>query len=213
MDSITFIKQEKLVAIIRKVDVKDILNTANALYEGGIRLLEITFDQSSASCIQDTKKSIEIVKNQLGDKMLVGAGTVLTINQVKAAKDSGADFTLSPNTNISIIEEVKKQEMVCIPGALTPSEIMTAWDAGADIVKLFPAGNFGVNYVKAIRGPISHVPLMAVGGVNRMNVREFLDNGFCSCGIGSNIVPNNLIRDGLFSEIEVIAKDFISQIR
>ena len=213
MDGLSLIKKEKIVAIARRVDVEHILDTAQALYDGGIKLLEITFDQSSENCISDTTKSIELVKELMGDKMFVGAGTVLTIEQVKAAKRAGADFTLSPNTDIAIIKEVKNQGMICIPGALTPSEIMDAWNAGADIVKLFPAGNFGVSYVKAILGPISHVPLMAVGGVGANNIREFLENGFCSCGIESNIVRNDLIAAGKYAEIEQITKEFILNIR
>lgn len=212
MDRVSFIKQEKIVAICRRVAVNRTQQTAQALFDGGIRLLEITFDQSSETCISDTAKSIEMVKNLFGDRMLVGAGTVLSTEQAKAAKYAGADFTLSPHTNIALIREIKKLGMTCIPGALTPSEIMAAWDAGADIVKLFPAGNFGIGYVKAILGPISHVPLMAVGGVNKDNVKDFLDNGFCSCGIGTNIVRNDVIDAGKYAEIEQIARAYVSEI-
>lgn len=203
------IEKNKLVAIARKVPVSDIVATAQALFDGGIRSLEITFDQGSATCIEDTAKSIRLVKEKLGDTMCIGAGTVLTVEQVFAAKEAGADFALAPNVDVQVIQAMKESGMVSIPGALTPTEIMAAWNAGADIVKLFPAGNFGLSYVKAIRGPISHVPLMAVGGINESNVKEFLDNGFCSCGIGSNIVRNDLIKTGNFKQLTEVAKKFV----
>lgn len=203
----------KLVAIARKVPVYSILNTAIALNNGGIKAIEVTFDQSSSTCNEDTFESIKNIKKNLGDKMCVGAGTVLNIDQVHAAFDAGADFILSPDTNIKVIEEVKRLGMISIPGAFTPSEIMSAWNAGADIVKLFPAGILGIPYYKAIRGPISHVPLMAVGGINENNVKEFLDAGFCSCGIGSNIVRNDLIAQERFEELEKLAISYIEKIK
>jgi 2-dehydro-3-deoxyphosphogluconate aldolase/(4S)-4-hydroxy-2-oxoglutarate aldolase len=203
------IKTNKLVAIARKVRVNAIVATAKALYDGGIRLLEITFDQASDTCIQDATESIRLVKNALGDRMCIGAGTVLTIEQALAAKEAGADFALAPNVDVQVIKTMKDNKMVAIPGAMTPTEIMQAWNAGADIIKLFPAGNLGLPYVKAIQGPINHVPLMAVGGINENNVHEFLQNGFCSCGIGSNIVRNDLIKSGSFDELTKLAAKFV----
>jgi 2-dehydro-3-deoxyphosphogluconate aldolase/(4S)-4-hydroxy-2-oxoglutarate aldolase len=203
------IKTNKLVAIARKVSVDSIVKTAQALYDGGIRLMEITFDQASSTCIQDTTESIKLVKKALGDKMCIGAGTVITVEQALAAKEAGADFALAPNVDVQVIKIMKENKMVAIPGAMTPSEIMDAWNAGADIVKLFPAGNLGLPYVKAIQGPINHVPLMAVGGINEKNVQEFLENGFCSCGIGSNIVRNDLIKAGSFDQLTKLAAKFV----
>jgi len=210
-DVVAFIKEHKLVAIARKVPVKDMVETAKALYEGGIRCLEITFDQASPTCIKDAADSIRLVKDAMGGKMCIGAGTVVTVGQARAAKEAGADFALAPDCNIKVIAEVKKLGMVSVPGALTPTEILAAWNAGADIVKLFPAGNFGMAYVKAIRGPINQVPLMAVGGVSEANVKEFLDGGFCSCGIGSNIVRNDLIAKGDFAALTVLARSFVEK--
>ncbi|MFA7118979.1 MAG: bifunctional 4-hydroxy-2-oxoglutarate aldolase/2-dehydro-3-deoxy-phosphogluconate aldolase [Sphaerochaetaceae bacterium] len=213
MNVVSFITEHRLVAIARKVETKDIVDTALALNKGGICLLEITFNQASPTCIKDTVASIIAVKKALGNKMCVGAGTVTTEAQAQAAAAAGADFSLAPNTDIAVISEMKRLGMVAVPGALTPSEILSAWNAGADIVKLFPAGNFGLSYVKAIRGPINHVPLMAVGGINEKNVKEFLDNGFCSCGIGSNIVRNDLIHEGKFEELTSLAKSFVQAIQ
>lgn len=207
-----WIFQNKIVAISRKVKPEDMVQTAQALYRGGIRSLEITFDQASDSCIEDTSRSIRQVKAALGEKLCVGAGTVMTVEQAEAAAKAGADFALAPDTNVQVIKRINELGMAAVPGALTPTEIATAYAAGAAIVKLFPAGNMGLDYVKAIRGPINHVPLMAVGGVNLDNIKEFLDNGFTSVGIGSNIVKNALIETGRFDEIEKLAREYVKKI-
>ncbi len=204
---------EKLVAIARNIASDSIVATAKALYEGGFRVLEVTFNQASPDGVSETARSIALVREAMGDSMLVGAGTVLTKEQVMAAKEAGAQFALAPNTDVQIIRAIVDAGMVAIPGALTPSEIVTAYQAGASIVKLFPAGNFGLDYVKAIRGPINHIPLMAVGGITEKNVAQFLDNGFCSAGIGSNVVRNALIASGNFNELAKVAKTFKNAIQ
>lgn len=209
MDVLSFIKENKLVSIVRHVSPDKIAEAALAVNAGGIRCLEITFDQSSQTCIQDTVKSIEIVKKTLGSRMCVGAGTTVTIEQARAAAEAGADFILAPDTNPAVIAEVKKLGMISIPGAMTPTEIQTAWNSGADIVKIFPASFLGIDYIKAIRGPISNVPLMAVGGVDENNVKSFLDSGCCSCGIGSNIMKPSLINEDRFDQLTELAKLFV----
>ena len=145
--------------------------------------------------------------------MCIGAGTVMTLEQADEAKRAGADFALAPDTNVNVIRHVVGLGMVSVPGAMTPSEIAAAYEAGAGIVKLFPAGDLGLDYVKAIRGPINHVPLMAVGGVDLDNVRKFLDNGFTSVGIGSNIVRNDLIEAGEFQKITELANAYVEKIK
>ena len=212
MFSKEWLMKNKLVAISRKVAKEDIKNTAKALYEGGIRSLEITFDQSNPNCIEETVRSIEIVREVMGERMMIGAGTVLNVEQAIAAAKAGASFVLSPDTNVKVIDKVKDLGLISVPGAMTPSEIMVAWNHGADIVKLFPAGILTLAYYKAINGPISHVPLMAVGGVGLENMKSFLDAGFCSCGIGSNIVRNDLIASKRFNDLTNLAKEYLSQI-
>jgi 2-dehydro-3-deoxyphosphogluconate aldolase/(4S)-4-hydroxy-2-oxoglutarate aldolase len=212
MDTLNFIKENKLVAIARKVRVEDIVNTAKALYDGGIRLMEITFNQESSNCIEDTVSSIRAVKEALGNRMCVGAGTVITIEQAEAAKEAGADFALAPNTDPDVIGRIKELGMVAVPGAMTPSEIVLAWRSGADIVKLFPANNLGLDYVKAIKGPIGHIPLMAVGGINNSNVSTYLSHGFCSCGIGSCLVRNDLISSGDFDSLRKLADEYVGSV-
>lgn len=210
MNTLSFIKEKKLVSIARRVPVDKIVDAAFAVNAGGICCLEITFDQSSQNCISDTVKSIQMVKRALGDKMSIGAGTTVTVEQAKAAFDAGADFILAPDTNPAVIAEVKKLGMISVPGAMTPTEIQNAWNCGADIVKVFPAGFLGLDYLKAVRGPISNVPLMAVGGVDENNVADFLKAGYCSCGIGSNIMKNSLINEGKYDELSELAKKFVA---
>lgn len=213
MDTLNFIKQNKIVSISRQVYGADLLESARRIIRGGIRLLEITFDQADRDCLKLTPASISLIKKELGDEICVGAGTVMTVDQAKAAKDAGADFALAPNVDISVIHELKKLDMIAVPGAFTPSEIATAYNEGADIVKVFPAATLGVDYLKAVRGPINHIPLMAVGGVSVENVRSFLENGCCSAGIGSNIINKKRAAAKNFDEIQSAAAEFIQAIR
>lgn len=209
MNTLDFIIKHKLVAIARKIAPDVVVRAAEAVRMGGIRCFEITFDQASLSCIEDTALSIASVKKALGDDVCVGAGTVVTIEQVKAAHEAGADFVLSPDTNPLVIATTKKFGMVSVPGAMTPTEIMCAYNSGADIVKLFPAGFLGLEYYKAVRAPINHVPLMAVGGIDETNVASFFEAGYCSCGIGSNIMKNTLIEEGRYEALASLAEKFI----
>lgn len=209
---VDWIAKYKIVAIARGVSPKKIVKTAEALYEGGIRTLEITFDQASEHCISDTKESIKAVKKSLGNKMCVGAGTVMTCEQAIAAKEAGADFALAPDTNGNVIRKVKELEMVSVPGALSPTEIAEAYRNGGDIVKVFPASLLGTGYIKAVRGPINYIPLMAVGGVNLENVKSFLESGFMSVGIGSNIVNNSLVESGEYDKITETARQYVEKI-
>lgn len=209
--TIDAIKAYKLVAIARRISSDRIVDVAKALYKGGIRLLEVTFDQSDPDCLLETPKMIRLVKDALGDDLYVGAGTVLTKRQVKRAREAGADFCLAPDVNVEVIEKVKQLGMVSVPGALTPSEITQAYEAGADIVKVFPAGNFGTAYIKAVRGPISHIPLMAVGGVNLSNLKAFFEAGCMSAGIGGSLMDKNLISTGKWDELAALAARYVEE--
>ena len=212
MDTFELLKNAQLIAIVRKVPIKDILSTVDALHQGGINAVEIAFDQSSEKCVADASMSIEILSKAFGEELCIGAGTVLTLEQVHVSYESGAKFILSPNVDAKIINESKNLGLLSIPGAFTPTEIMNAWNSGADIVKLFPASIFGLQYYNAIKAPISHVPLMAVGGIDEGNVSDYISSGFLCCGIGSALVRNNLIANGNFKELREVAKRFVSSI-
>ena len=211
-EAIAFHDHYKITAIARKVPKEKIVKVAKALYDGGIRLLEITFDQASPTCVEDTCDSIRMVRDEMGTRMLVGAGTVLTIEQARAAREAGASFILAPSTDPDVIKVANALGMVTFPGALTPTEIVTAWQAGADYVKVFPADTLGLSYFKAIMGPISHVNLTAVGGVDENNLKDFLALGIKGVGVGSNIVKKSLIEKDNYAGLTELARKYTSQI-
>ncbi len=201
--------EHKIVAIARRVPVDRILPTAEALHEGGIRLMEITFDQADPECLRLTPRMVEALAARFPD-MLIGAGTVMTREQARAAADAGARFALAPNIDPDVIDEALKQTMIAIPGALTPTEVAYAHKLGAMMVKLFPAGDLGTGYLKSLRGPLPHIPLMAVGGVDLTNLADFFKAGARAVGIGSNIVNNKLIADGRYSELAKLAQAYVN---
>lgn len=186
------IKKEKVIVIVRGVPDDKIVRTAQALYDGGIRLMEITYDHKNAAYIEKTVNAIKAVREQNPD-MYVGAGTVLTVEEVEAAKEAGGSFVISPDVNEAVIKKAKELDMVSMPGALTPTEIVRAYEAGASIVKVFPVSNLGCSYVKAVRAPLGHIPMAAVGGINLDNMEEYYKAGMCAFGIGGNIVDQKLI--------------------
>ena len=206
------ILEKKLIAIIRGVPVEDMVSTAKALLAGGINMMEITFDQGSPDGIGRTLDSIRFVRDAMGDRIMLGAGTVMSAQQVRDAQDCGATFIISPNVDQDVIETSKKLGLLSMPGALTPSEIADAYDYGADIVKLFPAGQWGVSYLKAVRGPLGHIPLAVVGGVTPENIAGFLKAGASCAGIGSNLVSAEKVRAGGFSGITEVARQFCSAV-
>jgi 2-dehydro-3-deoxyphosphogluconate aldolase / (4S)-4-hydroxy-2-oxoglutarate aldolase len=201
MDSkktIQAILDHKIIAIVRGIAGERIVQTAKALRAGGIRLVEVTFNQSSASGLQDTANAISSLCELFGDDMFIGAGTVMSEEQLSAAHAAGAKYVISPHMDVKLIANTKKRGLVSIPGCFTPSEIVAAHAAGADFVKLFPAGIMGVPYIKAIRAPISHIPLLVVGGVDESNMNDFMAAGVAGFGIGSNIVKESMINAGRF---------------
>ena len=145
--------------------------------------------------------------------MFVGAGTVTTTELVELTAKAGGKFIISPDTNPDVIRRTRELDMVSMPGALTPTEIMTAHRAGADYVKLFPAGDLGPNYVKAVRAPISHVKMTAVGGINEKNMADFLKAGVCGFGIGGNLANKAWIEAGEFDKITETARAMVAVVK
>jgi len=202
----------KIVAIVRGIPTDGMVKLAEAMYAGGITCIEVTFDQSSPEKIAETQKSIAAIKAAMGDKMCVGAGTVMNVEQVHLAAEAGAEYMISPNTDEEVIKETKKLGLVSIPGALTPTEAAFAYKCGADIVKLFPAGVFGPGYIKAVKAPLKHIPVTAVGGVNPQNCVEFFKAGCVGVGVGGNLVSPKLVAEGKFDEITAVAKEYTDAI-
>lgn len=206
------IRKYKIIAIMRKVPGDSVLATAEALYKGGIRLIEVTFDQEKEIQQQDTLSAIKELESVFKGRLHIGAGTVITENQVEKAMEAGAKYIISPNTDVAVIKRTKKLGAVSIPGAFTPTEVITAYQAGADFVKIFPAGNLGIDYLKAMKAPLSHIPMLAVGGVNENNLKDYLESGMIGVGVGSNIIKMSLIHDGNYKEMEELARKYTCQI-
>lgn len=204
---------KKIITIIRGLEPEDCLNLADALYQGGINMIEVTFDQKSSDGYAATTKAITAVSEKYRGKIYVGAGTVLSRKQVDLAKESGASYIVTPSTDPEVIRYAKDRGLAAMPGAMTPTEIVKAYRAGADFVKLFPAANLGPGYIKAITSPLSHIPLLAVGGVNEENIGEFLAAGAVGAGVGGNLVNKEWIKAGEFDKITALAKEFIKNSR
>lgn len=203
---------KKLVVIFRKVPFDQIGQVAEALVRGGVRLLEVTFDQQSQDPAADYARSIERIRCAVGDALCLGAGTVLSCSHARAAREAGAEFILSPNADANVIRLTRQLGMVSAPGAMTPSEIVAAWNAGADIVKLFPADDLGYHYIWNLRGPLPHIPLLASGGVNPQTIPQFLAQGVSAVGTGVSIVDRKLLAAGDYSGIEALARAHVDAI-
>lgn len=199
----------KIIAILRGIPKDKLIPVAQALYDGGIRVLEITYSANGRVLDEETAENIRMLSEQFEGKLYIGAGTVLTTKQVKLTKEAGGLFIISPNTDKEVIEETVRCGLVSIPGALTPSEVTYAHKCGADFVKLFPVTSLGAEYVKAIRAPLSHIKLLAVGGINQYNMKEYLSAGVCGFGIGSNITDKEMIAANDWEGIVKLAKEYI----
>lgn len=206
------ILNEKVIVIVRGVAREDLLPLAQAMYRGGIRLIECTYDAAGKIPDEDIAANIGMLADHFGGNMSVGAGTVLTERQVELTKKVGGSFIISPDTNPEIIRATKEQGLVSIPGALTPSEITLAHRSGADFVKLFPVFTMGAEYVKAVKAPLSHVRLLAVGGVNESNLGDYLKAGACGFGIGSNIINKKMIAEKDWDGITRLAQEFLAAV-
>ena len=202
--------QEKLIAILRGIQADRAVYIAEALVNGGIRCMEIAYDQTSEQGLEETLRAIRAVRQALGDEVLLGAGTVLTPEQVRRAVGAGARYIVSPNFRADVVRDSAAEGAVSMPGVMTPTEIEAAYEAGADILKLFPAGDLGVSYFKSVRSPLSHVPLAAVGGISPENAGEFLRAGACCLGIGGNLVSMAAVDAQDYGRITDAARRFCS---
>ena len=203
--------ETKVVAIIRGFSTDECLNIVRALYMGGIRVVEVTYDQQHPESFCNTANAISQIKKEMGDKMAVGAGTVITMEQLMIAKNAGAEFIVSPDTDEEIIRETVKLDMVSMPGAYTATEAKKAYNAGADFVKLFPCGE-NPSYLKAIKAPLSHIKFLAVGGVNSDNAAEFIKAGALGVGVGGSLTNKKWIAEGRFDLITAEAEKIIKSV-
>ena len=201
----------RIIAIIRGFAPDVCLKLAEAYARGGIRLVEVTFNQKSPETWKDTAAAIRAIKERFSGSVRVGAGTVLAEEQLDMCEQAGGEYMITPNVNTALIRECVRRGLVAMPGALTPSEAVDAWEAGASFVKIFPAGSLGPAYVKAVRAPLSHIPFLAVGGISPDNVADFMRVGCVGAGVGGNLTNKEWIAAGEWSRIEDVARQLIER--
>lgn len=198
-----------IVAIIRGFEPDVCLRLAEAYFKGGINMVEVTFNQKAPQTWKDTAAAIKAIKDTFNDSVMVGAGTVLTEEQLKICEDAGGEFMVTPNMNASLIRKCVADGLMAMPGAMTPTEAVEAYNAGAKYVKIFPAGVLGPGYIKAITAPLSHIPFLAVGGISPDNIADFIKAGCAGAGVGGNLTNKEWIKAGEWDKIAAVARSLV----
>ena len=197
----------KIVAILRAPSADQLASVARALYAGGVDVIEVTFTTPNAESV------LKEVKQELGNRILLGAGTILDPETARVAILAGAEFLVSPTVNLDVIRLAHRYDKLMMTGAYTPTEVVTAWEAGADIIKLFPAEIGGAPYLKALRGPLPQVRFLPTGGVNLETLPNFFAAGACAVGLGSQLVDAAALQRGDFAAIEATARQYVELVR
>ncbi len=204
---LSFIKDVGIVPVVRAASAEAAIKAVEAIYNGGIRAAEITMTVPGAI------RALEKTADAFGDKLVLGAGTVLDAETARACMLAGAEFFVSPNLKLATIEMVQRYSKVALPGALTPTEVLTAWEAGADIVKVFPCGNVGgAKYIKALKAPFPHIEMIPTGGVNLDTAGDFLKAGACAVAVGAELVDAKAIKEGRLDVIAEKARQYLAVI-
>ncbi|MGG1551473.1 bifunctional 4-hydroxy-2-oxoglutarate aldolase/2-dehydro-3-deoxy-phosphogluconate aldolase [Paenibacillus ferrarius] len=201
------IERTRIIAIVRGVKEQHIVGVADALFEGGVTVMEVTLNTPGALDM------IAGLQSHCGERMYIGAGTVLDLDDAKRAVAAGASFIVTPNLDEDVIRWCKAEEIPIFPGAMTPTEIVKAWKAGATAVKVFPSASLGLPYIKELMGPLDHIPMMAVGGVTESNIKQFLDIGCYGLGIGGSLINLKEIEAGNFAWVKEKAASLLAAAR
>ena len=196
-----------IVPVVRTVSAESAIQAIEAIYRGGVRAAEITMTVPGAL------RALEKIADQFGDRIVLGAGTVLDPETARVCMLAGAEFFVTPSLKLATIEMAKRYSKLICPGALTPTEVLTAWEAGADVVKIFPCGNVGgPKYIKALKGPFPQIEMIPTGGVNLETAGEFLKAGACAVAVGGELVDARLIQEGRYDLIEEKARQYLAAI-
>ena len=196
-----------IVAVVRAPDGARLVEACRALADGGVTVVEITLT------VPDALEVVRQVRRALGDRVLLGAGTVLDPETARAVLLAGAEFVVAPTVNLDVIRLCRRYDKPVMPGAFTPTEILAAWEAGADVVKVFPAEVLGPAFFKALRGPLPQVRLMPTGGVDLTTAADFLKAGACCLGVGSQLVEPKAVAVGDFGRIRDLARQYVAIVR
>jgi 2-dehydro-3-deoxyphosphogluconate aldolase / (4S)-4-hydroxy-2-oxoglutarate aldolase len=206
-DQLRHILDAGIVAVVRAADSSHLLEVIRALADGGVTVAEVTFT------VPNALEVLRQARQTLGEQVLLGAGTVLDAETARAALLAGAEFIVAPTLDADVIRLCNRYGKVVMPGAFTPTEILAAWEAGADIVKVFPAELVGPAFFKAMRGPLPHIRLMPTGGVDLSTAAEFLKAGACCLGVGSQLVEPRAIAERNFDRIRDLARQYVNVVK
>ncbi len=196
-----------IVAVVRSPDSQQLVEVVRALADGGVTVAEITMT------VPDALGMLRQVRQALGERVLLGAGTILDTETARAALLAGAEYLVAPTLNLDVIRLCQRYSKLVIPGAFTPTEILTAWEAGADVVKVFPAEVVGPAFFKAMRGPLPQIRLMPTGGVDLNTAADFLRAGACCLGLGSQLVEPRAVAERDFDRIRELAGQYIAIVK
>lgn len=204
---LSFITEIGIVPVVRTTSAETAIKSIEAIHRGGVRSAEITMTVPGAI------KALEKIADQFGDKIMLGAGTVLDPETARACMLAGAQFFVTPSLNLATIEICKRYSKVICAGALTPTEVLAAWQAGSDVVKIFPANSVGgPKYIKSLKGPFPQIEMIPTGGVNLETAGEFLKAGACAVAVGGELVDAKLIRENRYDRIEELAREYLAVI-
>src|SRR4051812_27760948 len=204
---LAFITDVGIVPVVRTTSAEDAIQAVEAIYRGGIRAAEVTMTVPGAI------HALEKLADRFGDKLMLGAGTVLDPETARACMLAGAEFFVTPALRPATIEMVKRYSKVICPGALTPTEVLTAWEAGADVVKVFPCGTVGgAKYIKALKGPFPQIEMIPTGGVNLETLGEFLKAGACAVAVGGELIDAKLLKEGKYDELTTRARQYLEAV-
>ncbi|WP_458413267.1 bifunctional 4-hydroxy-2-oxoglutarate aldolase/2-dehydro-3-deoxy-phosphogluconate aldolase [Schinkia sp. CFF1] len=207
MSLYNMVKESYVIAIIRGVEKKDIIPVAEALYNGGIKLVEITMNTNGAP------EMISLLNEKFGGRLYIGAGTVLDVEGARKAQDAGAKYFITPNVDEEVIRFALENNIDILPGVMTPTEVVNAYKVGVKMVKVFPTSILGSNYIKELQGPLSHIPMVAVGGVRPENVADFIRVGAVGVGVGGSLIDKGAINAGNFEIITKKAQILLQKIK
>ncbi len=202
VEVISQIHESGIIAVIRAKSSDQLVDVCKALVDGGVRVMEITMTTPNAL------EAIANARKVMGDKALIGVGSVLDPETARAAILAGAQFVFAPTLNLDVITMAHRYDRLVVPGALTPTEILRAWEAGADLVKVFPANHFGPRYFQDLLAPMPHLKLTPTGGVDLNTASDWLKAGAVALGVGSSLVRKDLIEGGKWQELSALAGEY-----
>lgn len=210
---IAAVNEQRIIVIARGFAIEELIPAAEAMYAGGIRLMEVTYDAKGNPSDEEIAERIGVLARHFAGRMYIGAGTVLTVKQVELTHRAGGRFIISPDSNEEVIRKTRELEMVSIPGAFTATEATTACRYGADFIKIFPNSEVKPSYIKALTVPLSHIPFLAVGGVTPENAAEYLAAGAAGIGVASGILDKKLVRAGDYAGVTEKARRYVSAVK